>query len=164
VAATGNPAVRFQWRKNGQDILGAKQRVFTLSAVQPADDDALFSCTVSNTLGTVESYAAELTIRQARPTTTNAPGANVHGDFGQFKTLFNLMKDDSLIITLDLKDQRDVTVSIRTRKGEKIEELRNNGLSYVVWKPNKERIASGVYLLTLEMGSEVKVKRIVVVK
>jgi hypothetical protein len=62
VVATGNPQLRYQWRKNGQDIAGATKALYTTPPATSGDDGALFSVVVSNSIGSVTSNNAKLTV------------------------------------------------------------------------------------------------------
>lgn len=61
VVASGNPAVTYQWRKDGNIIAGATSATYSLSHVSPRDAGG-YDVVVSNTVGTVTSRSATLTI------------------------------------------------------------------------------------------------------
>lgn len=61
VAATGNPAPAFQWKKNDVNISGATTGTLAFSSVQSADV-ASYTVVVSNVAGSVTSAAATLNI------------------------------------------------------------------------------------------------------
>ena len=61
VMAVGG-SLSYQWHRNGIAIGGATDPVFSLSAAALADDAAVFSVTISNSLGTVTSVDATLTV------------------------------------------------------------------------------------------------------
>lgn len=69
VAATGQPAPTFQWRKNGANIAGATNATLSLTNVQAADAGT-FSVVVTNSAGSVTSNNATLTV-----SATSAPPA-----------------------------------------------------------------------------------------
>jgi alpha-tubulin suppressor-like RCC1 family protein len=54
--------LRYQWRRNGRDLEGATNRVLRIEAVALADDNASYSVTVTNSLGSVSSNAATLRV------------------------------------------------------------------------------------------------------
>jgi len=72
VAATGSPAPSYQWQRNGEDISGANSPTYTLLSATLADNGAKFRCVVSNTVNTVISNEATLTVN-APPSITMQP-------------------------------------------------------------------------------------------
>lgn len=78
VAATGAAPLSYQWRRNGAAIAGATGASYTLNPTDVADDGALFSVDVSNSVSTVTSAAAVLSVSAAStpPSITTHP-ANV---------------------------------------------------------------------------------------
>jgi hypothetical protein len=66
VTATGS-LLRYQWAKNGSAIAGATSSSYTTLATIFSDNGASFSVTVSNSIGTVTSNAASLTITARAP-------------------------------------------------------------------------------------------------
>lgn len=63
VAATGNPAPMYQWQRNQVNIAGATSSSFSIPAVTADDHNDLFRVVVSNSLGTVFSREALLTVK-----------------------------------------------------------------------------------------------------
>jgi len=63
VIAAGEPPLSYQWRKNGEDIPGATNFSYTTLAAVEADNGSLFSVVVSNSVGSVTSNNATLTVR-----------------------------------------------------------------------------------------------------
>ena len=63
VIAAGEPPLSYQWRKNGVDIPGATNFSYTTPATVEADNGTLFSVVVSNSVGSVTSNDATLTVR-----------------------------------------------------------------------------------------------------
>ena len=61
VAASGNPAPTFQWRKNGVDISGAASTSYTINGVSVVDAGN-YTVLATNTVGSVLSNAAVLTV------------------------------------------------------------------------------------------------------
>lgn len=55
-------ATSYQWRRNGADIPGATQASYIIDSPLFPDDGSLFSVVVGNSVGTVESEEALLTI------------------------------------------------------------------------------------------------------
>jgi pectin methylesterase-like acyl-CoA thioesterase len=62
VTAGGVPAVSYQWNRNGTPIANAINPSFTVSNVQGSDNGAVFSVTVSNSVGNVTSSNSALTV------------------------------------------------------------------------------------------------------
>jgi DNA-binding beta-propeller fold protein YncE len=75
VTATGTPAPTYQWKQNNAPISGATGASYTISSVQSSGNGALYTVTVTNSVGSVTSTAATLTVTSA-PTITTQP-ANV---------------------------------------------------------------------------------------
>jgi arabinogalactan endo-1,4-beta-galactosidase len=61
VAASGTPAPAFQWQKNGVTISGATGNTFTIASAAPADA-GFYTVVATNTVGSVNSSAAVLTV------------------------------------------------------------------------------------------------------
>jgi hypothetical protein len=66
VSATGEPALLYQWRKDGADIFGATGATLKLNNVQPSDAGA-YTVVVSNAAGSVTSDTARLTVEVCAP-------------------------------------------------------------------------------------------------
>ncbi len=62
VAATGTPPLTYRWQKNGADITGATSSSYSTSVTTAADDGEMFRVMVSNTVGSVTSNSAMLTV------------------------------------------------------------------------------------------------------
>jgi hypothetical protein len=75
VAANGAPAPTYQWQKNGANISGATSASYNTPAVTSSDSGATFRCVVRNSVGSVTSNAATLTVTTATvaPTITTQP-------------------------------------------------------------------------------------------
>ena len=63
VTASGTVPLTYQWFRDGTTILGATQSSYVLTATTAADNGATFSVTVSNSLGSVNSNSATLTVQ-----------------------------------------------------------------------------------------------------
>lgn len=59
VGATGDAPLRYQWRRDGQDLASQTNRALNLKVVQAADDGA-YDVVVSNSSGTATSYGVHL--------------------------------------------------------------------------------------------------------
>jgi hypothetical protein len=62
VVASGATPLAYQWQKNGQAISGATAASYTTPPVALGDDGATFLVSVSNSLGSVQSNGAVLTV------------------------------------------------------------------------------------------------------
>ncbi|MGA2097013.1 MAG: hypothetical protein ABSH39_11985 [Candidatus Acidiferrum sp.] len=65
VAVTGTAPFNYQWRKNGTAVSGATSSSYTTPATTAADNRALFTVVVSNSVGNVTSNAATLNVAAA---------------------------------------------------------------------------------------------------
>lgn len=63
VTASGATPLAYQWSRDNVDIAGATQPTYTLAAATAADNNAVFTVRVSNSLGSVTSAGATLTVR-----------------------------------------------------------------------------------------------------
>ncbi len=76
--AGGVPSVNYQWLKNGSLIASATNSTYTLASATGADNDAVYSVIVSNSVGSVTSSNAALTVLSTM-TGTFLPTNNVTG-------------------------------------------------------------------------------------
>jgi hypothetical protein len=79
VVATGNTPLLYQWHLNGTDIPGATLATYKTPATNTTQTGSQFTVTVSNSLGSVNSTAAILTINasSAPPTIGTQPMSQV---------------------------------------------------------------------------------------
>jgi len=84
VVAAGTAALSYQWQKNGANVAGATSASYTTPVTATSDSGSTFRVVVSNTVGTVSSAAATLTVTVApvAPTITTPP-ANQTVSVGQ---------------------------------------------------------------------------------
>ncbi|MFA5343012.1 MAG: Ig-like domain-containing protein [Kiritimatiellia bacterium] len=87
VTATGLTPISYQWRRNGVNIAGATAYAYTTPATVTGDNGAVFSVVVSNSVGSVTSSNAVLTVLAA-PLIT-APPTNQAVTVGQ-KAVFSV--------------------------------------------------------------------------
>jgi len=87
VVAGGTAPLSYQWQKNGANIAGATASSYTTPATATTDSGSTFDVVVSNTVGSVTSNAATLTVTTAAvaPTITTQP-ANQTVTAGQTAT------------------------------------------------------------------------------
>jgi len=115
VGASGVPEVAYRWSKNGNPIANATNASYTLSNAQGADNGAVFSVVVSNSVKVVTSSNAVLTVLSTM-TGTLLPTNNATGispdqqlrivfsgtpKLGSGKLYVRNAADDSLFATID---------------------------------------------------------------
>ena len=81
VVATGTAPLGYQWRRNGMDIAGATGATYTTPVTTLVDNGAQFSVVVSNSVNSVTSGVATLTVT-APPTAIGAPRLAAGGRLG----------------------------------------------------------------------------------
>src|SRR5260370_167271 len=88
VTAAGTAPLTYQWQKNAVNIAGATSSSYTTPATTTSDSGSTFDVVVSNTVGTVTSASATLTVNPApvAPTVTTQP-ANQTVTAGQTATV-----------------------------------------------------------------------------
>ena len=102
VAASGSAPFTYQWKKNGIDIAGATNSIYTTSATSIGDSGALYSVVVSNSAGTATSSTATLTVSPpVAPAITTQP-ANQSSGAGQTAT-FSVVASGSAPFTYQWK-------------------------------------------------------------
>ena len=74
VAATGTATLTYQWNKNGAAISGATSATYTTPGTASSNNGSLFTVTVTNSVGSVTSSAATLTVNVA-PSITTQPAS-----------------------------------------------------------------------------------------
>ena len=77
VSANGVAPLQYQWKKNGAAISGATAASYTTPATMATDNNAQFSVTVSNSLGSVGSNTASLTVNSGPSITTQPMNESV---------------------------------------------------------------------------------------
>jgi hypothetical protein len=78
VAATGVPAPKYQWYRNGSAVSSvanstATNATFTISAVAPSDNNSTYYVLISNAAGSTNSATVSLTVNSAMSATTFTP-------------------------------------------------------------------------------------------
>jgi hypothetical protein len=63
VTGAGSPTLTYQWQRNGSNINGANSATYTIASTATADDGAVFTVTVANSLGSATSIPAKLTMQ-----------------------------------------------------------------------------------------------------
>jgi hypothetical protein len=89
VAASGTAPLSYVWKKNGTSITGTTQSTFTIASAQPADA-ASYTVLVSNSVGSVTSAAATLSVTSAPTIATPLASQSVNaGDAVTFTVAAN---------------------------------------------------------------------------
>jgi len=103
VAASGIPPLRFQWMKNGRSVSGATSASYTTPATTTSDSGTRYAVVVTDSIDTVESKAATLTV--TAPGQISASTSNLKfGDVAVGSTT-------TLAVTLAASGNSDVTFS-----------------------------------------------------
>ena len=105
VAATGTAPLSYQWKKNGAAISGATSPSYTTPATTGSDNGAQFIVAISNTIGSVASNAATLTVNVPQPPsvsiTSPANGATVSGTIAVSGTASDPVGVSSVQVQID---------------------------------------------------------------
>jgi lysophospholipase L1-like esterase len=87
VVANGTAPLSYQWQKNGANISGANAASYVTPATTTADNGSTFDVIVSNSVGSVTSSSATLTVGAAAvPPSITTPPANQTVTSGQSAT------------------------------------------------------------------------------
>ena len=73
VAATGSPTLAYQWQENHANMAGATSAAYTTPATATSNSGETFDVIVSNSVGTVTSVSASLTVNAATGGTPPPP-------------------------------------------------------------------------------------------
>ena len=73
IAASGTAPLTYQWRKNGANISGANSSTYTTPATVSTDSGSQYSVVVGNSVGSVTSASATLTVNAATRLLTANP-------------------------------------------------------------------------------------------
>ncbi|HTL51809.1 MAG TPA: immunoglobulin domain-containing protein, partial [Planctomycetota bacterium] len=116
VTATGSPAVSYQWQKNSVNIAGATSSSYTTPATLIADNGSLFRVIVTNTLGSVTSNTALLTVNAAsNPVTASVANVTLTAPPGSttpVSTSFTITNTSGSAVTVTTADgQAWLTIS-----------------------------------------------------
>jgi hypothetical protein len=77
VSATGTGTLSYQWKKGGVAISGATNPSYTTPATAASDNGAQFTVTITNSVGSVTSAAATLTVTSATVIVSQPAGQSV---------------------------------------------------------------------------------------
>jgi HYDIN/CFA65/VesB family protein/Ig-like domain-containing protein len=78
ISATGTATLTYQWKKNGANISGATSSSYTTPATAASDNNSKFTVTVTNSVSSVTSNAATLTVNVPPSITTQPASQNVN--------------------------------------------------------------------------------------
>ena len=104
VVAAGTAPLSYQWQKNGANIAGASSASYTTPGTSAPNSGSTFDVVVSNTVGTVTSAAATLTVNPAP-----APGIQVSSASLNF---WNTVVGSTLSQVLTITNTGTATLSI----------------------------------------------------
>lgn len=104
VTASGTAPLTYQWYKNGAGISSAGSSSYTTPATTTADNGALFTVVVSNSVGNVTSTAATLTVNAATFLLNANPTSLSFGSVGTGTS-------NTLAVTLTNSGNSQVTIS-----------------------------------------------------
>jgi len=86
VVATGNPAPTYQWRKSGSNIPNATNATYTINSATTGDA-GIYTVVVTNSISSVTSNEAVVTVNPAAPAAITVQPTNVTANIGQSATL-----------------------------------------------------------------------------
>ena len=81
VSAQGTAPLQYQWQREEQDIVGANSASYTTDTLVATDDGTLFSVDITNSVGTVTSNTAQLTV-SVTPNQTPSASFSVNNSSG----------------------------------------------------------------------------------
>ena len=148
VTASGVPAVSYQWSRDGTPISGATNAIYSMASVQGADNGAVFSVEVANSVNTLSSSDATLTVLStmtvsflpADDATGIAPDQQLRivfsGDTPELtytgKKLYVYdASDDSLFATIDTDDFQTFTTDSAMINNAFIKQVQGNNFFYM---------------------------------
>jgi hypothetical protein len=108
VAATGKPALHYQWRLNNQDILNANGPSYTVTNASE-DDEGIYDCFIMNDFGDATSEGASLQLCDAD---VDCSGMVDDADFIIFVSAYNILDcaDPSMPLDCPSDFNRDTVV------------------------------------------------------
>lgn len=86
VSVSGSPQGQFQWKKNGVNITGATNASFVIASAG-LGDAGIYTVVVTNSVSSITSNEAVLTVGPAAPAAITAQPANLTVNLGQTATL-----------------------------------------------------------------------------
>lgn len=101
VSANGTEPFSYQWRKNGANISGATDKSYSTSSLALGDSGASYDVVIANSVGSVTSASALLTVDSIPPAIASGP-ASVSAIVGQ-SVAFNVLATGSAPISYQWK-------------------------------------------------------------
>src|SRR6202789_1208889 len=111
VTATGSATLTYQWFKGGVAISGATSSTYTTPATVTGDSGSLFTVTVSNSLGTVTSNPATLTVINPTPIAPSLSCNPLTPPYNSTSTLFPTFSSGTAVIGSAGVGSTDITTS-----------------------------------------------------
>jgi lysophospholipase L1-like esterase len=99
VAATGTAPLTYQWQKNNSNISGATGLSYTTAAVSSGDNGSTYRVIVSNSSGSVTSYAATLTVSGAPTAGSSTGGMLANSGFESGTSPWNFYSNGSGVLS-----------------------------------------------------------------
>lgn len=145
VIADGVPAVKYQWSRNGSPIANATNAAYMLANPQGADNGALFSVTVSNSVNVVTSSNVTLTVLSTMTGTllpTNG-AVNIASDqqlrivfsgvpkLGSGKLFVRDAMDNSIFATIDTSQFQTFSLYSATITNAAVRTVQGSGYYYM---------------------------------
>jgi len=110
VAAAGTAPLSYQWKKNGTAISGATSASYTTPATSSSDNGASFTVVVSNSVSSVTSTAATLTISAAKSLDLNGDGVVDVLDMATLASVYGKSNSAADLNGSGLVDDADITL------------------------------------------------------
>jgi Ig-like domain-containing protein/immunoglobulin I-set domain protein/ASPM-SPD-2-Hydin domain-containing protein/uncharacterized protein DUF1573 len=104
VTASGSAPLSYQWRKNGTAISGATSSSYTTPGETTSDNGAQFTVVVSNSVGTVTSNAATLTVNAPTPGALTPSATNL--SFG------NVIVSNNSVLPVTFANSGSVNITV----------------------------------------------------
>ncbi len=166
--SVGGSANLYQWLKNGMEIPGATNEVYTITDAV-SDDGGNYVCRISNTIAIALTLSSK-TLHVEIQNTTSVPATLTPGDFALYPNYPNPFNPETTI-QYDLPKQTLVRVIIFDALGRTIRTLVDQeqaaGTHSIIWDGrayNGLTVASGLYFYKIEAGEFKQISKMVMIK